>query len=104
MAKKGAAPYATPRFSSFLFSCRVDRNLLSIPSLSLEPYDTVNESEQCIITAASYVDTWMDLRTALSVKDISSFYKLSVSSLGAKSLGLGISAVLGRTNSLFMSE
>ena len=44
----------------------------------------------------------MNLCSTLSVKDVSSFYKLSVSSLGAYSLGLGISAVLCGTNSLFM--
>src|SRR5699024_2435400 len=41
---------------------------------------------------------------ALSVKDVASFYKLSVRSLRAQSLGLGITAVLCRTNSLFMSK
>ena len=38
------------------------------------------------------------------VKDISGFHKLAVSSLGTQSLGLGISAVLSRTDSLLMCE
>ena len=41
---------------------------------------------------------------AKEVKDISGLHELSVRSLGSKSLGLGISAVLGRTYTLFMSE
>jgi hypothetical protein len=42
--------------------------------------------------------------SALSVKDIAGFHKLSVRSLGAKSLGLGITAVLCGTYTLLMSE
>ena len=39
---------------------------------------------------------------AKEVKDISGFHKLAVSSFGTQSLGLGISAVLSRTDSLLM--
>ena len=41
---------------------------------------TVYESEQSVISSASYVQTRMDLSSTLSVKDVSSFYKLSVCS------------------------
>src|SRR5699024_10709221 len=45
-----------------------------------------------------------NLCSALSVKDVSSLNKLSVCSLCAQSLGFGITSVLCRTNSLFMSK
>ena len=81
-----------------------DRNLLLISSFSLKTNNAVNQCEQCVITTAANVYSRMNLCTTLSVKDVASFYKLSVCSLGSKSLGLGITAVLCRTNSLFMSE
>jgi hypothetical protein len=46
----------------------------------------------------------MDTGPALSVKDIASQYELSVGSLGAKTLGVRISAVLGRSHTFFMSH
>lgn len=82
----------------------VYRNLLLVSALSLKSYNTVYSSEQGIITAATYVQTRMDLGSALSVQDVACQYELTISSLSAKSLGLGVSAVLGRTNTLFMSE
>lgn len=81
-----------------------DRNLLSVSALSLKTNNAVCHCEQCIITAASHIDTRMDPGSALSVKDISGFYKLTVRSLGSQSLGLGISAVLGRTDTFLMCE
>ena len=81
-----------------------DRNLFLISSFSLKSYNSVHQSKQGIISAASYIHTRMDLGSALSVKNVSGLYKLSVRSLGSKSLGLGISAVLCRTYTLFMSE
>jgi hypothetical protein len=46
----------------------------------------------------------MDLSTALSDKNIAGENGLSVAFLRTKSLGLGLTAVLGRTHSLLMSE
>ena len=91
------------RFGNLLFY-RINGSLLPVSSLSFESQYTVNRCEQRIIAAASNVHAGMNLRSALSVKDVSSFYKLSVGSLRAKSLGLGISAVLRGTNTLFMSK
>ena len=105
MVKKASNLSDLKPFITNLFCCyRNDRNLLLISSLSLESYDSVGQSKQCIIATASYVHTRVNLGSALSVKDISGFHKLAVSSFGTQSLGLGISAVLCRTYSLFMSE
>jgi hypothetical protein len=59
---------------------------------------------QSIILAEAYVLTRMDMGSALSVKDVASLNKLSVRSLSAKSLGLGITAVLSGTDTFLMSE
>ena len=71
---------------------------------ALKSYNAIYKCEQCIITATFNVNTWVNLCSALSVKDITSFYKLSVCSLGTKSLRLRISTILCRTNTFFMSE
>lgn len=59
----------------------VNRSLLLISTLSLETKNTVNQCKQGIVSADSYIDTGMNLGSALSVKNVSSLYKLSVSSL-----------------------
>jgi hypothetical protein len=46
----------------------------------------------------------MDFCATLSVKDIPGQHELSVRPLGAKSLGLRISAVFRRAYTLFMGE
>lgn len=90
--------------SCSLLCCRIDGNLFPISSFSLKSYNTIHQGKQGIVSAASNINARMDLGSPLSVKDISGFHELSVRSLGSKSLGLGISAVLGRTYTLFMSE
>lgn len=82
----------------------IHRNLLFVSALSLESHNAINSGIQRIVAAAPYVDTWMDLSTTLSVENVAGQNELSVSPLGTQSLGLGIPAVLGGTNSLFMSE
>jgi hypothetical protein len=46
----------------------------------------------------------MDRRSSLSDKNVASKNCLSVSLLYAKALGFAVSAVLGRTNTFFMSK
>ena len=90
-----------------LFSCfslRNNRTDLSVSSLTGKSHDTVCCSKQSIIFTKAYIQTRMNMSSTLSVKDVAGFYKLSVCSLGTQSLGLGITAVLCRTYSLFMSE
>jgi hypothetical protein len=83
---------------------RSDRDLSLVTAFSLETNYAVAKSEQSIVTAASYIDTRMDLGSALSVKNISGLNKLSVCSLGSQSLGLGITTVLCGTYTFLMSE
>lgn len=82
----------------------IDRSDLPVSSLALEAEYAVNFGEKGIITANTDILTRMDLGAALSVQNIAGLNVLSVCSLGAKPLGLGISAVLGRTDSLLMRE
>ena len=64
-----------------LFLYRINRSTLPVSSFSLETKNTVNLCKQGIVPADSYVYAGMNLGSALSVKNISSFYELSVSSL-----------------------
>ena len=59
--------------------------------------------QQLSLTPA-HVVARMDMGPALPVQDVACQYELSVSPLGAKSLGLRVSTVLGRTNTFLMSE
>ena len=71
---------------------------------TLETKDAVCKSIQSVIAADAYVEAGMDVGAALSVKDIAGLNKLAVCSLGTKTLGIGITAVLGGAHSLFMRE
>ena len=103
--KKGFIPNPYEACLKLFADCsRIYRNLLFVSALSLETNDAVCHSKQGIISALSHIQTRMDLRSALSVENVASQYKLSVCSLGTQSLGLGISSVLRRTNTLFVSE
>jgi hypothetical protein len=46
----------------------------------------------------------MNAGSALSVQDVAGLNELAVSFLGAKSLGIGITTVLGGSHSLFMGK
>jgi hypothetical protein len=71
---------------------------------ALETKDAVCKSIQSVISADAYVKAGMDVCAALSVKDVAGFDKLAIRSLGAQTLGIGITAVLGGAHSLFMCE
>ena len=64
-----------------LFLYRINRSTLLVSSFSLKTKDAVNLCKQGIVSADSHVYTGMNLGPALSVKNISSFHELSVSSL-----------------------
>jgi hypothetical protein len=89
---------------SGLLSYRIYTCLLAAACLGLKPKRTVNQSKQGIITAASNIYTGMNLGSALLEKDVAGLNELTVCSLGAETLGLGISAVLGGADTLLMSE
>ncbi len=81
-----------------------DGDLLAILAKSVEMNNSVCLCIQSIILAEAYVLTRMDMSSTLSVKNVASLNKLSVRSLSAKSLGLGITAVLSGTDTFLMSE
>jgi hypothetical protein len=71
---------------------------------TLEAKDAVCKCIQSVIAADAYVETGMDVGAALSVKDVAGLNELAVSFLSAKSLGIGITTVLGGSHSLFMGK
>ena len=87
-----------------LFRFCVNGNLLSVTSETLELHLAVNEREQSVIGADAYVVARVNVRAALSYENVARENELSVSALYTQSLGLGISTVLGRTHTFFMSE
>ena len=90
--------------SVYAKSVSVYAYLLAVTSDTLELYCSVDLSEQSIIGTTSNVFTCVDMSTSLANEDIAGNYCLTVSSLDTKSLGLGITAVLGRTHTFFVSE
>jgi hypothetical protein len=70
----------------------------------LETNHTVSECEKGIVLTATYVLSGVDMSSALSDKNISCDNALTVSLFRTKTLGLGVTAVLGGTNALLMSE
>jgi hypothetical protein len=81
-------------------------NGCSLPELSetLEAKDAVFKGIQSVVSAEADIEAGMDVGAALSVKDIAGLHKLTVRPLGPQALGIGITAVLGGTHSLFMCE
>lgn len=83
---------------------RVDGALLAILALALELDVAVNQSKQGVVAADTDIDARMDVRASLANQNVAREDELTVRALHAQSLGLGITAVLCRTNSLFMSK
>ena len=50
------------------------------------------------------IDAGMDVGAALANQNVAGQNELTISALGAKTLGLGITAVLGGTNALLVGE
>ena len=82
----------------------VNADLLAVTAHALETNLAVDESKQRVVRASAYVLARMNVGTALLNEDVASQNILTVSTLYAKSLGLGITAVLCRTCTLFMCE
>ena len=89
---------------SFLLLYCVNANSLAVTTHSLEFNLAVNFSKQGVIRSDTDVLAGMDVSTSLANENVAGKNKLTVSTLYAKTLGLGITAVLGRADSLFMSE
>ena len=82
----------------------IDRSLLAVSAESLELQDAVAGGKEGVVAALAYVDAGMDLGSSLTDKHVAREDELTVASLDAETLGLGISAVLGGAHTFFMSE
>ena len=89
---------------SLLLHVLVNRDLLAVTAESLEPDGAVGQSEQRIVAASAHIGTRMDLRAALLDDDVARQNELTVSTLHAKALRLGIAAVFRRADTFFMSH
>lgn len=83
---------------------RVDGALLAILALALELDMAVNQSKQGVVAADTDIDARMDVRASLANQNVACEDELTVRALHAQSLGLGITAVLCRTNTLLMCK
>ena len=82
----------------------VNANALSSACIGLKFDITLNESEESIITSDSNAVTGMDLGASLSYDDVTGDNMLSAELLDTETLGLTVTAVLGRTNTLLMCK
>mgnify|MGYP003501519301 CR=1 FL=1 len=82
----------------------VNGALTAILALALELDGTVNQSKQGVITADTDIDTGVDVSASLANQDVAGQNELTISTLHAQALGLGITAVLGGTAALMVSE
>ena len=81
-----------------------DRDLLAILAQTLELDLAGLQSEQGVVAALTHVDTGMDMGAALTNQNVAGQNELTVGALNAEALGLGVTAVLGGTNALLVSE
>ena len=96
------APFASKNL--FLLLDFVNRNLLAVTTHALEANDAGNLCKKSIVLADADIRARMDVSAALTNENVASRYNLTVCTLDAEALGLGITTVLGRTYALFMSE
>ena len=81
-----------------------DRDLLAILAQTLELDLAGLQSEQGVVAALTHVNTGMDMGAALTNQNVASQNELTVAALHAQTLGLGVTAVTGRTNALLVGE
>ena len=101
--EKKPEPYGSGFFRSFLFS-NVHASLLAILAELLKTKHAVYLGKQGVVFADTDVDAGMDVGTTLANENVAGENELTVSALGAKALGLGVTAVLGGAHTFFMSE
>lgn len=74
------------------YSASVDRDLLTILAQPLEANCAAVSGEQGVVSALAHVHTGVDVGAALTHQDVAGLDELTVGTLGAKALGLGITA------------
>ena len=80
----------------------LDRAALAVTAHALKMNAAVDEREQRVVAADADALTRMDVGAALTDQNVASQNVLAVAALHAEALGLGITAVLGRTYAFFM--
>ena len=92
-----------PFYAFFLLS-GINASLLAILAELLEAEHAVRLGEQGVVTADTDVDAGMDVGAALANENVAGENELTVGALGTKALRLGVTTVLGRAHTFFMSE
>ena len=93
-----------PGFLSDQLLSLVDGDLLAVLAHTLKTNSAVHLGEQSIVAAAANVHTGVNMGTALTNQNVAGQNVLTISTLGAQTLALGITAVLGGTNALLVGE
>ena len=83
-----------PFASHTLLLLGVHGALPTILALALELDDTVNQSEQSVILANTNIGAGMDVSTSLTNQDVTGQNELTVCTLDAQALSLGVTTVL----------
>src|SRR5699024_1287384 len=81
-----------------------DGNLLAILAQALELDGAVLQSEQGVVAALADVDAGMDVGAPLANQDVAGQNELTVGTLDAQTLGLGVTAVTGGADALLVGE
>lgn len=84
--------------------CCVNANLLAVTANTLKLYSTIHHCEQGVIGTDANACTRMNVRTSLANQNVACLDELTVCTLYAQTLGLRVTAVLGRTRTLFMCK
>ena len=72
--------------------------------LGLKAHDTVCLSIKSIVFAQTYIYTGMEVSAALANQNVACENELTISTLGAKTLRLRVTTVLGGAAALFVGE
>ena len=79
-------------------------DLLAVLAQPLELDLAVLEGEQGVVAALAHVDAGVNMGAALPHQDIAGQDELTVASLHAQALGLGVTAVTGGADALLVGE
>jgi len=72
--------------------------------LCLKAYNAIDLCKESVILADAYVVTGMEMGAALPDENVAGEYELTISTLGAKTLGFAVATVTSATNTFLMSE
>ena len=97
-----------PVFRPELLKCGlfsgVDGSLLPILAQTLKAQGAVHLGKQGIVSADAHVGAGMDLGAALTDQNIAGLDELAICTLGAQTLGVGVTTVLGGAAALLVGE